>query len=97
MRANFALEDMPPDAEDLALQERYIEGTASLDDLLTYARAYASEHRRREDAVNFARASVGLEGFMPSKEAEVHARRFINGEIRLDEFVCPKDDELGEA
>lgn len=40
MRANFAIEGMHPNAEDLALQERYIDGTASLDDLMNHARAY---------------------------------------------------------
>lgn len=45
MRANFAIEDMRPDPEDLALQERYIDGTASLDDLMNYARAYAAKHK----------------------------------------------------
>jgi hypothetical protein len=49
-----------------------------------------SERRRRERAVDFARASVGLEGFKPSKEEEAHARRFINGEIELAEFVQVK-------
>lgn len=51
-----------------------------------------SERRRRESAVNFARSSVGLEGFQPSKEAEAHARRFINGEIELAEFIQVKAD-----
>lgn len=50
----------------------------------------AVERRRRESAVNFARASVGLEGFKPSKEAEAYAQRFINGEIQLAEFVQVK-------
>lgn len=44
MRANFAIEDMHPDAEDLALQERYIDGTANLDEFIKHARAYADEH-----------------------------------------------------
>ena len=47
----------------------------------------AAERQRRENAVSFARASVGLEGFKPSKQEEAHARRFINGEIQLAEFV----------
>ena len=41
MRANFAIEGMQPDAEDLAMQQRYIDGTASTDDLLQHARAFA--------------------------------------------------------
>lgn len=46
----------------------------------------AAERQRRKNAVNFSRASVGLEGFKPSKE-EARAQRFINGEIDLNEFV----------
>ena len=90
MRANFAIEDMHPDAEDLAWEERYIEGTASLDDLLKYAREYAKERRRREGAVNFARTSIGLEGLRPSMADEERARHFIDGEIPLDVFADPK-------
>ncbi|WP_236610814.1 antitoxin VbhA family protein [Verminephrobacter aporrectodeae] len=52
-----------------------------------------AESRRREQAVNFARASVGLEGFKPSAEAEAGARQFIKGEIQLaDLFVKVKPD-----
>lgn len=51
-----------------------------------------AEARRREQAVNFARASVGLEGFKPSKAAEASARRFVKGETRLVEFTQKKND-----
>lgn len=53
----------------------------------------AIERMRRERAVNHALGSVGLEGFTPSKEARDQARRFINGEITLPEFVeaLPKE------
>lgn len=44
VRANFAVEGMYPDPEDLALQERYIDGTVSLDDLIKHAHAYAAKH-----------------------------------------------------
>ncbi|WP_246173951.1 XRE family transcriptional regulator [Paraburkholderia hayleyella] len=47
----------------------------------------ADERRRRENAVNFACASVVLEGFKLSEEEEAHARRFVSGEIQLAEFV----------
>lgn len=46
-----------------------------------------AEHRRRQQAVDFAFAPVGLEGFKPSKEQEQLARRFANGEIELAELV----------
>ena len=45
------------------------------------------ERKRREEAVNYARASVGLEGFKIGKVEEQHARRFINGEIDMPEFL----------
>jgi hypothetical protein len=45
------------------------------------------ERERRRRAVQFARASVGLEGFTPSAEAEALAARFIDGEIDLPTFL----------
>ena len=47
-----------------------------------------AERRRRQEAVNFARASVGLEGFKPSPECEAQAVRFINGEIEIAEVIA---------
>jgi hypothetical protein len=46
-----------------------------------------AERQRRKEAVVYARASVGLEGFVLSAADEAHAERFINGEIDLAEFV----------
>ena len=48
-----------------------------------------AERRKRQEAVNFARANVGLEGFKPSEEAEQRAARFVAGEIDLAEYVDP--------
>ena len=48
------------------------------------------ERQRRKEAHDYARASVGLSGFVLSAEDEAHAERFINGEIDLAEFVKPK-------
>lgn len=93
MRINFGIEDMQPDAEDLAWQERYIEGTASLNDLLTHAHTFAEIRSKREDGANFARASVGLEGFKPTEAAEALTLRFIRGEISIDEAVKQRLDE----
>lgn len=42
MNASFALEDMHPDAQDIALQQRYIDGEIGLSDMLTYAVAFAN-------------------------------------------------------
>lgn len=49
-----------------------------------------AERDRRVTAVNYARASVGLEGFALSAADEEHAQRFINGDIELEEFVQPR-------
>lgn len=45
------------------------------------------ERDRCVAAVNYARASVGLEGFSLSAADEEHAPRFINGDIDLEDFV----------
>ena len=42
---------------------------------------------KRLRAVNFARASVGLEGFKLSAAEEENARAYVEGEITLDEFM----------
>ncbi|AXA74365.1 hypothetical protein CE205_29005 [Achromobacter insolitus] len=52
------------------------------------------ERIRRQSAVNYARASVGLEGFSLSEADEAHAQRFIDGQISLREFVQPRTDAL---
>lgn len=45
------------------------------------------ERDKRLQAVNFARASVGLEGFTPSEIDEARANAYVAGEITLDEFL----------
>lgn len=55
-----------------------------------------AERKRREDAVNYGRSSVGLEGFKLSKADERHAQRFINGEIELAEFVKVRNESAQE-
>ena len=44
MRANFALEGIYPDAQDLAIQEAYMVGDASISDMLEHARAFAARY-----------------------------------------------------
>ncbi|WP_062385244.1 antitoxin VbhA family protein [Pseudomonas abietaniphila] len=55
-----------------------------------------AERRRREEAVDYARSSVGLEGFQLSEADEKRARRFVNGEIDLTEFVICRDGAVQE-
>lgn len=45
------------------------------------------ERKRREDAANFARASVGLEGLKISAKCEARTQLYINGEIDFDQFM----------
>jgi type IV secretory pathway VirB4 component len=53
-----------------------------------------TERSRRQSAVNYARASVGLEGFSLSEADEAHAQRFVDGQISLQELVQPRADAL---
>ena len=47
------------------------------------------QRRKRQNAVDHARASVYLEGFEPSEACEQQAAQLIAGEIDLTEFVKP--------
>lgn len=40
MRANFRIEGLEPSEEDARLQEAYIDGTASIEDLLAHAEEF---------------------------------------------------------
>lgn len=52
---------------------------------------FAEACLKRKDAVDFARASLGLSGFKITAEHEAHAQRFVDGEISLEEFVGTPD------
>jgi hypothetical protein len=56
-----------------------------MDDLATTAtvrpRITAEERARRKAAIDYARGSVRLEGFMLDEAIETLNRRYINGEI----------------
>jgi hypothetical protein len=54
----------------------------------------AAERERRQAAVNYGWASVGLEGFSISEEDRNYAQRFIDGEIDLREFVKVRDEPI---
>lgn len=45
------------------------------------------ERRHRQGAVDFAAASVALEGLSAPKEYDEMAQRFIEGEIEFDELT----------
>lgn len=47
-----------------------------------------SDRAERLRAVNYARASVGLEGFKLSALDEERARAYVDDEISLDEFLA---------
>ena len=46
-----------------------------------------AEKEQRQRAVDFARGSIGIEGFKVSEAHEAHARRYVNGEIGLEKFL----------
>ena len=71
-----------------AAELRVVLTTEGATDALAILDRYTSGERlQRLEAVDFARASVGLEGFKPSVEDEELARAFMEGEITLDEFI----------
>ena len=45
------------------------------------------ERRKREKAVNFARANVGLSGFESDEFTEELCQRYIEGEITIQEMI----------
>lgn len=46
-----------------------------------------ADRETRLNAVNYARASIGLEGITPSLQDEEYAAAYIDGHITLDEFL----------
>lgn len=56
-------------------------------DVVPASQISTTERRSRAEAVALARASMQLEGFHISPEAEAMKTRFINGEVTLDECI----------
>ncbi len=52
------------------------------------------ERRARQQAVEYAQASVALEGLEQTEAAKAHAQRFIDGEIDLDEYLSASYDDV---
>lgn len=46
-----------------------------------------AERERRRKAVQYACASIGLEGFVLSTEEKRRAQAFVDGKLTLSEFV----------
>jgi len=54
------------------------------------------ERRTRQRAVEYAQASVRLEGFEVSEAAQILAQRFIDCEITLDDYLnAPYEGDNG--
>lgn len=47
----------------------------------------SAERERRRKAVEYACASIGLEGFVMSVEEKRRAQAFVGGKLTLTEFV----------
>ena len=94
LRAAFSdaasLEDRPAAQVLREFMRAYVNRSRERSHSSANAAISPAESRRREAAVTFARASVGLEGFKPSKAAETGARQFIEGDIQLADFVQVK-------
>lgn len=45
------------------------------------------ERKRRQEAVDYARASIELSGYSLSTEDEARAQAFVNGDLDLSDFV----------
>lgn len=125
--ANFVQAGMFPRSQDIALLVRYIEGKASLADLIEQGSDYLStaleqeianpesdavacssktitdeecaknaaanfglsrEQRKRQKAVDAARASLSLSGFTVSYDEEREAARFVAGEIDAGQYFA---------
>jgi hypothetical protein len=65
----------------------YVEHSQSKERAVPDDRISAAERESRQNAINFARANVNLEGFKVSDESEALARRFIKGEIELSDAM----------
>ncbi len=100
LRAEFAaaasLEDRPAAQVLRELMRAYVNQSHERGHSPSHDSISQAERRRREAAVNFARSSVGLEGFTPSEAAETGARQFIKGDTQLADFVQVKPD-AGQA
>lgn len=46
-----------------------------------------AEMLRRQKAVDYARASLALEGFVICNDEEQRAQAFVNGKLTLAEFI----------
>lgn len=72
MRANFAQEGGVPDPEQNALLDRYIEGTATLADLLEHAYEYATTaQERQEERLRKAELETYLEAIYGRYDADM--------------------------
>ena len=70
----------------MADQPTFIE-SGPAESLPIFVTKQRSDRAERLRAVNYARASVGLEGFKLSAFDEERARAYVEGEISLDEFL----------
>ncbi|MDO4682468.1 MAG: antitoxin VbhA family protein [Lautropia sp.] len=92
LRAQFAeaaeLEHRPAAQVLRDFMREYVQRSAARKTPQTISVPIGHHNRReREEAINYARASVALEGFQLSPTDEEHAQRFIRGEIDLAQFV----------
>ena len=58
------------------------------DDSRSDTRMSAGGYRKREEAARFARASVELEGFRLDEATELLTKRFVDGDVGINDCVA---------
>ncbi len=89
LRAEF-MEAAGPQAVDDVLQQlmrEYVQQSRERTRPVPNAEISVEEMERRERAVNFARASVSLEGFDLSEAVEAASRDYIAGRLTFAEYL----------
>lgn len=100
LRAEFSdaalLEDRPAAQVLREFMRAYVRQSRERGHSLANNLVSPTESRRREKAVSFARASVGLEGFQPHKSDEELSRRYIAGEISISDAIKAVNESAHE-
>jgi len=86
--AEAALQEDRPAAQILReFMRAYVSQVRERSDRFSSDLVSPAEGRRRADALNFARASIGLEGFKPHTDDEALAHQYVAGEITIADAI----------
>lgn len=100
LRAEFAdaalLEDRPAAQVLREFMRAYVNQSRERDQRPANDLISGEESRRREKAVSFARASVGLEGFKAHKMDDELSRRYVAGDITISDAIKAVNESARE-